>query len=117
MRTLYEIITSAKDGDMPTHEECYWAMLCYEIMFNMDHRNLREELSGEKPTAKLIKNLKLENSHKMYNTALNKSPRDYLGKNYDPGSAEYQKLRKLRKLRKLGNKIFDKVIGSIEQKG
>ena len=77
MRTLYDIITSAKDGDMPTHEECYWAMLCYEFIFNMDHRNLCDELSTEKPTVSFIKNLRLENSHKMYHNALNKSPKEY----------------------------------------
>jgi len=104
MRTLYDIITSAKDGDMPTHEECYWAMLLYETMLNMDHRNLREELSGEKPTPEFIKNLKLENSHRMYYTALNKSPKDYLGKSNDPSNPEYQKFRSI------GNKILDKIM-------
>ena len=111
MRTLYEIIESAKDGDMPTHEECYWAMLCYEFMFNMDHKNLRDELSGEKPTVGFIKNLRLGNSHKMYYTALNKSPKEYLGESGDPNSLEYQRFRKL------GNKILDKVIGKSKRTG
>ena len=48
MRTLYEITEDAKAGNRPTHEECYWAMLCYSELFYSDHRALRETLLSEK---------------------------------------------------------------------
>lgn len=57
MRTLYEIINDAKDGNMPTHEECYWAMLCYDGLHNGDHRRLREELLSEKRSPEFLRKI------------------------------------------------------------
>lgn len=104
MRTLSEIIESAKDGNMPTHEECYWAMLCYNSIFNIDHRQLREALLVEKLAPEFIRNLKAETSFNMYKSALNKSPKEFMGPSNDPSNPEYQKFRKM------GNKIIDKFI-------
>ena len=104
MRTLNEIIESAKDGNMPSHEECYWAMLCYNSMFNIDHRQLREALLAEKLAPEFIRNLKAETSFKMYKNALNKSPKEFMGPSNDPNNPEYQKFRTM------GNKIIDKII-------
>ena len=104
MRTLSEIIDSAKDGNMPTHEECYWAMLCFNALLNDDHRRLREELLAEKPTPGYIRATKANNSFNAYKSALNKSPKEWLGPNHDPSNPEYQKYRKM------GNKIINKFI-------
>jgi hypothetical protein len=110
MRTLSEIIESAKDNNMPSHEECYWAMLCYEAMLNTDHRALREVLLKEKPMQEFIRKLKAETSFKMYKNALNKPPRDFLGPSNDPCNPEYQRFRAI------GEKIFYKFIPK-EDKG
>ena len=107
MRTLYEIINSAKDGDMPTHEECYWAMLCYEAMLYFDHTNLRDALMKE-PAPDFIRKMKAENSFNMYKMALDKSPKDWIGTNNDPSNPEYQKRRKI------SNAIFEKVASKVE---
>jgi hypothetical protein len=104
MRTLSEIIEDTKDGNMPTHEECYWAMLCFNWLLNNDHRRLQEELLAENQAPEFIRKMKADNSHNAYNTALNKSPKDYLGPNNDPSNPEYQRFRKF------GNKIVDKFI-------
>lgn len=104
MRTLSGIIESAKDGNMPSHEECYWAMLCYSWLLNTDHRQLREALLAEKPAPEFIRKLKAENYFNMYKSALNKSPKEFMGPSNDPSNPEYQKLRKM------GNKIIDKFI-------
>jgi hypothetical protein len=104
MRTLSEIIESAKDNNMPSHEECYWAMLCYESMLNIDHRALREALLNEKPIQEFIRKLKAENSFNMYKNALNKPPRDFLGPSNDPSNPGYQRFREI------GKKIIDKFI-------
>lgn len=107
MRTLLEIIEDAKDGNMPSHEECYYAMLVYSWMFNFEHRELQELLNSETEIKPFIKKLKADNSFDMFKNALNKSPKDYIG-NDDPANPEYQRMRKL------GNKLFDKILKESE---
>lgn len=104
MRTLYEIISDVKDGKKSDYEEIRYALLVYEFMFNMDHQNLREELLGEKETPKFIKEMKVNNSFKMFKDALNKSPKEYIGWNNDPDNPDYQRFRKA------GEKLLDKII-------
>jgi hypothetical protein len=96
MRTLDEIIESAKDGNMPTHEECYWAMLVYESMLNIDHQQLQEALLPKR-VPEFIRKEKANNSFNMYKNALNKSPKEFMGPNNDPSSAAYQKMRQMGK--------------------
>lgn len=93
MRTLFEIVESAKDGDMPTHEECLYGMLAYEFLMNMDHRNLREALLSGKELPKVLRELKVENSFKTYKSALNSSPKEWLGWDKDPANPDYQMFR------------------------
>lgn len=107
MRTLYEIINSAKDGDMPTHEECYWAMLCYEAMLFFDHKNLCDALM-KKPEPEFIRKMKAENSFDMIKKAMNKSPKDWIGWDNDPSNPEYQQRRKI------GNALFEKIANQVE---
>jgi len=102
--TLSEISEDAKDGNMPTHEECYWAMLCFNILLNGDHHKLLEELLKDKRAPEFLRKMKADNSHNAYRNALNKSPKDWLGPNWDPSNPEYQRFRKI------GNKIADKFI-------
>ncbi len=112
MRTLEEIIDSAKNGEMPTHEECYYAMLVYEAMFNIDHRHLREVLLSNKPQTKITKTinkLRAENSFNMYKGALNKPPKEWLGWHNDPTNPNYQKMRKITL------EIFHKIAKKIEE--
>ncbi len=104
MRTLFEIIESAKDGYMPTHEECYWAMLAFSSMLNIDHNNYFNELMNNKPTPDFIKKNKARNSHLMYHNALNVSPKDWLGSFGDPSNSEYQRFRTVSK------KVWDNIV-------
>jgi len=90
---------------MPTHEECYWAMLCYNSMFAIEHRHLRELLLADERPSGLARNLKADHSFNMYKVALSKSPKDYLGPSNDPGNEAYQRFRKM------GNKLLDKFLG------
>lgn len=39
MRTLFEIVEGARDGQKPTHDECYFAMLALGYLLGMDHRD------------------------------------------------------------------------------
>lgn len=106
MRTLYEIITDAKDGKMPTHEECYWAMLAYESMLNIEHRQLREELLKEKRSPEFVREMKAKTSMDMYKGALAKPPKEWLGWDNDPANPEYQKRRNV------GKKLVDKFVNT-----
>jgi hypothetical protein len=103
MRTLFEIIESAKDGNMPTHEECYWAMLGLSALHYFDHSNLRT-LCFKETINPIIKKLKAEESFKRFQLALNKSPKDWVGWNNDPANPEYQKMRAV------GTKLLNKVL-------
>lgn len=95
MRTLFEIVESAKDGNMPTHEECLYGMLAYEFLMNMDHRNLREALLSGKELPKILKELKADNSFKTYKSALDSSPKEWLGWDKDPANPDYQAFREM----------------------
>lgn len=101
MRNLIDIVEEVKDNGRPDYEELRYAVLVYSFMLGMDHRNLIEELSKEKETPKFVRDMRLKNSHDMYRTALNKSPKEYLGWNNDPENPEYQRFHKI------GNKLVD----------
>jgi len=105
MRTLYEIVEDVKDNKRPDYEEIRYALLVYNFLFNMEHRNLREELLSEKRSPEFIRKMKADNSFNMAKTALNKSPKEYIGSD-DPENPEYQKFRKI------GNKLLDKVLSN-----
>lgn len=108
MRTLYEIINDAKDGKMPSQEECYYAMLTYESLLNFDHSKLRGELAADNPSGPMMKKMILDNSFNIYKGALDKSPQAWLGANHDPMVESYHKKRES------DAKLFDKVVGNIK---
>lgn len=101
MRNLFEIVDGAMDGNMPTHEECYWAMLALSALHYFDYSDLRSLCFKEK-TNPAINKLKVEESFKRFQAALNKSPKEWIGPDNDPSNPEYQKFRKIEA------KIFDK---------
>lgn len=106
MKTLFEIIETAKDGGMPTHEECYWAMLALDALSTLDRMVFNREMLKEPATRIEFRRLHAENSHKSWHTALNKAPKDWLGPEHDPSNAENQRVRKIHK------RIYDKFVGT-----
>ena len=104
MRTLSEIIEMVKCNKRPDYDELKYALLTYVSMMNNDHNQLKRELLSEKRSSAFIRKLEAENSFNMYKTALNKSPKEYLGWNNDPENPEYKKFHKI------GNKLVDKLI-------
>lgn len=103
MRTLFEIIDSAKDGHMPTHDECYYAMLALSALHYFDHHAL-SELDKDHRQAWWI-NLQINESFGRFKNALAKSPKDWVGWDEDPANPEYQKRRNI------GKKLVDRVLG------
>ena len=103
MRILSEIIEDTKLGGKPDYEELRYAMLALLSLHNMNHICLQDVLTrAVLPEA--LRGIKLENSFHAYKTALNKSPKEWLGWSNDPDNPEYQRFMKL------GNGLLDKVL-------
>ena len=92
MRTLEEIIEDAKDGQMPSHEECYYAMLTFEALMCFDHRALRNVV--HKPRAYPPPGIVVKESFHRLKAALSRSPKEWIGPEYDPKNHDYQQMRK-----------------------
>lgn len=110
MRTLYEIIESAKDGEKPSHDECYWAMLALSALHHFDNQDISKlaeyygKLGFEK-NAPFGAKFRASESFNRFKKALNKSPQEWVGWNNDPSNPEYQKMRQV------ANRLLSKVIG------
>lgn len=92
MRTLDEIIESAKSNKETTHEECLYAMLVLERLLEFDSRTVRN-LDLEKLKIPGWMDFIKNESFSRQKRTLNKSPKEWLGWNYDPRNPEYQKAR------------------------
>lgn len=100
MRTLFEIVEAAKVGEPTTHEECLYALLAYSSLASFDGLALRE-LAFDPSTFRTPQQ-QVEESHRRWRTALQKSPRAWLGPSNDPANEECR--RRVR----LARAIFDK---------
>ncbi len=106
MRTLIEIVDAAKIGDPTTHEECLYALLAYSGLSHFDTRSLRR-LAFE-PSKFLTPERESEESFRRWKTALNKSPKDWLGASNDPANEE------CRQRVRLARRVFDKVMAEAQ---
>lgn len=82
IRTLFEIIDGAKDGNRPSYDECYFATLVLAGHV-ADAHNVLFWLEGG-PGDRVIED---------YRRSLRTDPKTYLGDN-DPDNPEYQKWRR-----------------------
>jgi hypothetical protein len=98
MKNLSEIIEMCKLNQKPEYEELFYAVLSLTSVANMLSMNLR---GIEHNTKEFILNFKKDNMHTLYHNALNKSPKEFIGWNYDPANPEYQKFHAM------GNKLVD----------
>jgi hypothetical protein len=109
VRILADIVEACKTNQPVDNEELKYALLVYVSMFNIEHAQFQKELSG-KGTIECLRQIRLESSFKMYHTALNKSPKEYLGWDNDPANPAYQKFHAA------GSKLIDKIIKKAEEK-
>jgi hypothetical protein len=107
VRTLFEIIDGAKDGNKPTHDECYFAMLALANLLAMDHKDLRDVCADPKPVRC---NLTINGSFNRYKRALDTDPQVWLG-NHVPGNPDYDRFRAF------GKKLMEDVEAKGEEKG
>ena len=94
MRTLGEIIESAKSGKKPTHDECYWSMLALESLGTLDSLDIRKLLE---PSKIFTPEHVHEKNWDRWKKALGIDPKVWIGPHNDPSSAEYQKQREISK--------------------
>lgn len=83
---------------MPTHEECYWAMLALNALDNLNRKRLMDlcrDLLDEKPSIKHRAEYKQKACFDTIKVALNKSPKDWLGPEHDPATEECQRWRRI----------------------
>ncbi len=98
MRTLFEIVEGAKDGNKPTHDECYWAMLALDALCHFDKMALMgiyEAAKENKSSLKMRAEMEYPESFNRSKKAHAKSPQEWVGPNHDPSNPECQRMRNL----------------------
>lgn len=90
MRTLSEIVEGAKDGQRPTAEECYWAMLALDALAHFD-RDALMRLIDESARCEI----KANESFARFKRAMQTDPKQYMGWTNDPANPIYQQQRRL----------------------
>ncbi len=108
MRTLGEILDAAKEGAPTTHDECLYALLAYSSLAYFDS-SARRQLAFEPSTIRTPER-QAEESHRRWKTALEKSPRDWLGRSNDPANEECR--ARVRLARRLWDKVAAKTARS-----
>jgi hypothetical protein len=109
-RMICSIVADAKDGKIPSHEECYWTMLALSSMLHFSRRNL-ESIAESMDTGK-----NLEMTCKIYLGSADKvqeerfkwmrtPPKKWLGESGNPFSEENKKWRDM------GRKIIKNATG------
>ncbi len=101
-RTLFEIVEGAKDGEKPTHDECYWAMLALDALLYFETNALRGQAFGN---TKVPLKMEGEESFRRNKTAFQTPPQRYVGDTNDPANPEYQAMRRM------AFKVFEKATG------
>lgn len=98
MRTLGEIIEAARSGEKPTVDELRYAVCALDILMTFDRNALfklaEAEQAGKKAVLVYSPTWQRDESFNRVKRALEKSPKEYLGPNFDPDRAEVQLRRK-----------------------
>lgn len=99
-RTLFEIIDGAKDGNMPTHGECYYAMLALSSLLTFsrgDSQRVAEAILEGKPAMvqQMAAQWALDEPFKREKAAFAKSPVEWMGVHNLPTHPEAQEMRRI----------------------
>jgi len=88
MRNLSEIIEDCKLNKKPSVDELRYSVIALTGLLNLAVNNLLKFYTDDThPLDKML----IENTHQAYQTALNKSPKEWLGWSNDPENPEYQR--------------------------
>jgi hypothetical protein len=107
MRTLMQIIDAAKDGQKPSYDECYWAMLALCSLWNLD-RGALFDLADQPHPLRTVESI-AERSFNRGKRALATSPQEWLGPDSDPANPDYQYERGV------FAKLLEKAIAAVEE--
>lgn len=101
MRTLSEIIEDCKLNKKPSIDELRYSVIVLTSLTNMASGVLMRFYNADE---KSIEKIRIENIFKGYSTALNKSPKEWLGWVNDPENPEYQSFHAM------GTKLVEKAL-------
>lgn len=97
MRTLGEIIEAAKSGESPSVDELRLAVCAMDYLLTFDRmaiQKLAEGEAGQRPRFLVFSAVWQRNENfNRIKSAMEKTPREYLGNNYDPDNPEVQERR------------------------
>lgn len=102
MRTLIEITEGAKDGKMPSHEECYWAMLA---LSHLHYFEVSDQRAMNAASNNVRRKMIADEAFRRRKVAMSKSPKEWVGWSNDPCNPEYQKMRAI------AFEVFEKATG------
>jgi hypothetical protein len=110
MRVLGEIIEAAKSGERPEYDELRLAVCAMDALMTFDRMAIWKladaESEGKKPFMVWSAVFQRQENFDRIKRAMAKTPREYLGANYDPDSPAVQARR--RASISLMDKIIDK---------
>lgn len=97
-RTLFEIIESAEEGNVPTHGECYYAMLALKSLkffSEQDGQRISEAVLEKKSPVvqEMAAKWAVEEPFKRNKAAYARTPLQYIGLHNLPGHPEQVKMR------------------------
>lgn len=98
MRTLFDIIESAKSNQPMTTEEARCALCAMDGLSTFDRMAIRRLAAKDEGAMRVA-----EGMHTRWHNALSLTPRAYLGETYDPANPDYQSRRKA------SLKLFEKI--------
>lgn len=99
MRTLGEIIEVAKSGERPDYDELRLAVCAIDALMTFDRMAIwklaEAESEAKKPFLVYSAVWQRDENFGRVKRALEKSPKDFLGPNYDPDSPDVQARRRM----------------------
>jgi hypothetical protein len=115
MRKINEIVSDAAQGNIPSHEECYYALLALRSKLHFYHRDLiaiAEAYERQKVTGVAVA-LRANSRDKVMKDRIdfsNLTPLEFLGESGNPFTEENKKWRDM------ADKIYDKAMKNVQNK-
>jgi hypothetical protein len=109
-RMICSIVADAKDGKIPSHEECFWTMLALSSMFHFARRDLESiaEAMDKGKNLERVCEMHLSGTNgvrETYYKWMRSTPKKWLGDSGNPFSEESKKWRDM------GRKIIKNATG------
>jgi hypothetical protein len=115
MRKINEIVSDAAQGNIPSHEECYYALLALRSKLHFYHRDLMviAEAYENKKVTGISVGLRAGSRDKVIKDRIdfsNLTPLEFLGESGNPFTEENKMWRDM------ADKIYDKAMKNVKNK-